>query len=92
MGLLDKLLGNQNIIKQAEALMGNGNVMEILKSLTGNKEFMTKLAGAKDENEVQRLITTAVDALKDKKLTEAEKKQLTNQLKNLAVGMMGKKK
>ena len=92
MGLLDKLLRNQNIIKQAEALMGNGNVMEILKSLTGNKEFMTKLAGAKDENEVQRLITTAVDALKDKKLTEAEKKQLTNQLKNLAVGMMGKKK
>lgn len=72
--------------------MGSGNVMEILKSLTGNKEFMTKLAGAKDENEVQRLITTAVDALKDKKLTEAEKKQLTNQLKNLAVGMMGKKK
>ena len=50
MGLLDKLLGNKDIIKQAEALIGNANVMEILKSLTGNKDFMSKLADAKSEN------------------------------------------
>ena len=91
MGLLDTLLGNKDIIKQAEALMGNADIMGILKSLTGNKEFMTKLAGAKDENEMQHLISTAVDALKDKKLTDAEKAELTKQLKNLAGGMMGKK-
>ena len=91
MGLFDKLLGNKNIIQQAEALLGNANIMEILKSLTGNKEFMTKLASAKNENEVQHLISTAVDALKDKKLTDAEKAELTQQLKNFAGGMMGKK-
>jgi hypothetical protein len=91
MGLLDKLLGNKDIIKQAEALIGNANVMEILKSLTGNKDFMSKLAGAKSENEIQNLITNAIDALKDKKLTDAEKKALSDQLKNLAGGMMGKR-
>ena len=91
MGLLDKLLEKKGVMKQLEAMMGGGNVMEILKSLTGNKDFMTKLAGAKDENEVQHLIASAVDALKDKKLTDAEKKELTNQLKNLAGGMLGKK-
>ena len=91
MGLFDKLLGNKNIIQQVSALTGNGNMMEILKSLTGNKDFMSKLAGAKDENEVQHLITTTIDALKDKKLTDAEKKELTNQLKGLAAGLMGKK-
>ena len=71
--------------------MGNANIMEILKSLTGNKEFMTKLAGAKDENEIQHLVSTAIDALKDKKLTDAEKAELTKQLKNMASGLMGKK-
>ena len=91
MGLLDKLLGNKNIIKQAEALIGNANIMEILKSLTGNKEFMTKLANAKDENELQHLISTAVDVLKDKKLSDAEKAELTKQLKNMTSGLMGKK-
>ena len=91
MGFLDKLLGNKNIIKQAESLLGNANIMEILKSLTGNKDFMSKLANAKDENEMQSLISTAVEAFKDKKLTDAEKKELTNQLKNMASGLMGKK-
>jgi len=91
MGLLDKILENKNIIQQAGALLGNGNVMEILKSLTGNKDFMTQLSHAKNENEIQKLIATAMDAFKDKKLSEAEKKALTEQLKSLAGGMMGKK-
>ena len=91
MGLFDKILGNKNIIKQAEALMGNADIMGTLKSLTGNKEFMTKLASAKNENELQHLVTTAVDAMKDKKLTDAEKAELTKQLKSLAGGIMGKK-
>ena len=87
MGLFDKILGSKNIIQQVSALAGNANLMEILKSLTSNKDFMSKVANAKNENEIQHLITTAVDALKDKKLTDAEKAELTKQLGN----MLGKK-
>ncbi|MBO4599500.1 MAG: hypothetical protein J5641_02045 [Bacteroidales bacterium] len=91
MGLLDKLLGNKNIIQQVSALAGNANITEILKSLTGNKEFMTNLSNAKSESELQSLISNAIDAFKDKKLTDAEKKELTNQLKHMASGLLGKK-
>ena len=91
MGLFDKILGNKDIIQQVSALAGNANVMDILKSLTGNKEFMTKLSAAKNENELQSLISNAIEAFKDKKLTDAEKKALTEQLKKMATGLLGKK-
>ena len=52
---------------------------------------MSKLSTAKDDNDVQHLITSALAAFKDMKLSEEEKKDLTNQLKNLAGGLIGKK-
>ena len=91
MGIFDKILGNNDIIKQVSEMAGNANTMDILKSLTGNKEFMNQLSAAKNENELQSLITNAIDAFKDKKLTDAEKKTLTEQLKKVVSGLIGKK-
>ncbi|MBO7628617.1 MAG: hypothetical protein J6S87_01550 [Bacteroidales bacterium] len=91
MGIFDKILGNKNITEQISKLAGNPNIASVVAQLTANKDFMSKLAGAKDENDVQHLITSALAAFKDLKLSEEEKKDLTSQLKNLAGGMMGKK-
>ena len=91
MGIFDKLLGNKNITEQISKLAGNPNIASIVAQLTSNKDFMSKLAGAKDENDIQHLISSALAAFKDLKLTDAEKADLTSQLKNLAGGMMGKK-
>lgn len=91
MGIFDKLLGNKNITEQISKLAGNANIASIIAQLTSNKDFMTKLAGAKDENEIQHLVSSALAAFKDLKLTEAEKADLISQVKGLAGGLMGKK-
>ena len=91
MGIFDKLFGNKNITEQISKLAGNPNIASIISQLTANKDFMTKLSGAKDENEIQHLIASATDAFKDMKLTEEEKKDLVNQVKHLAGGLVGKK-
>ncbi len=91
MGIFDKILGNKNITDQISKLAGNANLASVISQLTANKDFMSKLSAAKDENEIQHLIASATDAFKDMKLTEEEKKDLVNQLKNVASGLMGKK-
>lgn len=91
MGIFDKILGNKNITDQISKLAGNPNIASIVAQLSTNKDFMSKLSTAKDDNDVQHLITSALAAFKDMKLSEEEKKDLTNQLKNLAGGLFGKK-
>lgn len=91
MGIFDKILGNKNITEQISKLAGNANIASIVSQLTANKDFMSKLSTAKDDNDIQRLISSATDAFKDMKLTDEEKKDLVNQLKNLASGFVGKK-
>ena len=90
MGIFDKILGNKNITEQISKLAGNANIASILSQLTSNQDFMSKLSAAKDDNDIQRLISSATDALKDMKLTDEEKKDLMNQLKQVASGLMGK--
>lgn len=91
MGIFDKLLGNKNITEQISKLAGNANIAAILAQLTANKDFMSKLSSAKDDNDIHQLIASATDAFKDMKLTDEEKKDLVNQLKHVASGLMGKK-
>ena len=91
MGIFDKILGNKNITEQISKLAGNPNIASIVSQLTANKDFMSKLSTAKDDNDIQHLIASATDAFKDMKLTDEEKKDLANQLKNLASGFVGKK-
>jgi predicted DNA-binding protein with PD1-like motif len=91
MGIFDKLLGNKNITEQISKLAGNANIAAILAQLTANKDFMSKLSSAKDDNDIHQLIASATDAFKDMKLTDEEKKDLVNQLKNVASGLIGKK-
>lgn len=91
MGIFDKILGNKNITDQISKLAGNANIASILSQLTSNQDFMSKLSAAKDDNDIQRLISSATDAFKDMKLTDEEKKDLMNQLKQVASGLMGKK-
>ena len=91
MGIFDKILGNKNITDQISKLAGSPDIASIVAQLSTNKDFMSKLSTAKDDNDVQHLITSAMAAFKDMKLSEEEKKDLTKQLKNLAGGLIGKK-
>lgn len=91
MGIFDKILGNKNITDQISKLAGNPNIASVLSQLTSNSDFMSKLSAAKSDSDIQHLIASATDAFKDMKLTDEEKKDLANQVKNLAGGLMGKK-
>lgn len=95
MGLFDKLLQNKDLLKNVEALTGNKdllgnlnlsgnkNVMGAIMALASNKDFTSKLAAAKDDKQVKDLINTATAALKDMKLSDEEKKELTEKVKAL---------
>ncbi len=91
MGLLGSLLKNKDLLKNVSALAGNENIMKAVSSLTANKELMNNLASAKDDNQFKELISTAVDALKDMNLSDAEKKELIDKAKDL-IQVFGKKK
>lgn len=86
------MLKNDNIKKKVASLTGNADLGSALSSLTENKELMSKLSSVKDDKEMQNLIASATDALKDRKLSDQEKQELGNQLKNIASGFMGSKK
>ena len=65
MGIFDKILGNKNITDQISKLAGNPNIASIVAQLSTNKDFMSKLSTAKDDNDVQHLITSAMAAFKE---------------------------
>ena len=98
MGLLDSLLKNKSLVKNVEQmaknsnilgnlnlsqLTGNKNVLNALTALMANKNFTTKFANTKDENGLKDLLDTAMDALKDKKLSAEEKTELMDKIKSL---------
>ncbi len=91
MGLFDKLLNNDSVKKTVESLTGGKDLGSVANSLKDNKELMSKLSSVKDDKEMQNLISSATEALKDRKLSDQEKKELGDQLKNLASGFMSKK-
>ena len=83
MGIFDKILGNKNITDQISKLAGNPNIASIVAQLSTNKDFMSKLSTAKDDNDVQHLITSALAAFQDMKLSEEEKNQVSHRGKAL---------
>ena len=80
MGVLDNLIGNVNI-------------KDTVESLTKNTDLMNKISSLKDDKEIQNLVSSATEAFKDHKLSDEEKKELTDKLKSAAsnLNLFGKK-
>ncbi len=72
-------------------LVGNVNIKDAVESLTKNGDLMNKISSLKDDKEIQNLISSATDAFKDRKLSDDEKKELTEKLKSAAGNLFGKK-
>ncbi len=78
-------------MKILDKLFGNKKIKEYAESLAQNDGLQSKIASVKDDKEVKELINSATDALKDRKLSDEEKKELASRLKEVASDLMSKK-